>query len=820
MRASSPPAAPAPAAVDPPGAYAGPPASVVLRGDDFIPAAVQQLGGGSAISVDTSFRAFMGTAELGDVRWVDLHTIAATVPGGLAPGVYGVSVQGPFGTGNRDALFRITDALPAALSAQVSAPQRALVGQEFVVTEVVTNTGQMAALGVQEAQPTAAGPVATIQPSGQVVDLAGGSAQTFTWTVRADAPGTLQLTLPVAGTDEVDLAALQATSTVAVEIVTAADLAAFAEPAPAWIQVDVPFDLVVDVRNDGGSDATAVSFAPPSGSNLLQILASPAPQDVPAGATVSFRWTVKGTSSGFATVSAGGSGTDATDGAALVIPPVSWGPITLQAAAALEATLAVAPGVPLGDTFAVTLTITNLGVVGAHAVQPSIATTGAGTVTLLTAPGSATLPAGQTVAFTWTFQATGAGGVQFAATAAGADDSTGQAVSASASGATVLAQAAPVATDPFGDGSGFSYVFAYDQKVYLGPRQNGMGGVRMNPDGTGVEQVSFVFQADPGNNDSTYPGPWHTLGFNGCTPNQDSCGPDNEDGRGLFTSAVIGSTETLVAVGSRSTSAPINSKLKHVYTTADTTTAPVFPPTAIALQGGVKGVSSVAALGSTLFVGFAATTPKATILSFAGGTQTLESPTLGAAGPPVTTLIGSMASFGGQLYAANGTGCSRRSSTGTWSDCTPPGWSAATSTSTTKTSDFLPGDKAAPAMATFAGRLFLARNTTAGPQLWSTDGSTWQQVASPGSGTISLLAATAEHLYVGYDGASGVTLFRSVVSTPPVNASDFAPFGGTGLGAGVTTIYDARAVAFGGPDYLYVAAGSTGSPVQVFRLLQ
>jgi len=81
--------------VDPPAAYAGRDTPVLLHGDGFTPSVAQQLGSGSRIEVDAGFRAFLGAVELRDVRWVDTHTISATVPGALAPGMYGLSLEGP-----------------------------------------------------------------------------------------------------------------------------------------------------------------------------------------------------------------------------------------------------------------------------------------------------------------------------------------------------------------------------------------------------------------------------------------------------------------------------------------------------------------------------------------------------------------------------------------------------------------------------------------------------------------------------------------------------------------------------------------------------
>ena len=95
-----------PAAVDPPGSYFGQPTLVRLRGAGFTLGAVQQLGGGGNIALEQTFRAFLGTAQLQNVRWVDLNTLLATVPASVPPGPYGLSVEGPYGSGTVDGPLR------------------------------------------------------------------------------------------------------------------------------------------------------------------------------------------------------------------------------------------------------------------------------------------------------------------------------------------------------------------------------------------------------------------------------------------------------------------------------------------------------------------------------------------------------------------------------------------------------------------------------------------------------------------------------------------------------------------------------------------
>jgi hypothetical protein len=140
----------------------------------------------------------------------------------------------------------------------------------------------------------------------------------------------------------------------------------------------------------------------------------------------------------------------------------------------------------------------------------------------------------------------------------------------------------------------------------------------------------------------------------------------------------------------------------------------------------------------------------------------------------------------------------------------------------------VPADKAVPQMTVFSGRLYLARNTTSGPQVWvcaalACGPLDWTLFApnatgnltlfdDPSLATISLLTASTQHLFVGLDAPAGVALYRSR-NDPPTG---FAPFGTPGLGAGVTQILDGRAVTLS-REQVYVTARTPTGPVQVFR---
>ena len=829
-----------PAAVDPPGSYFGQPTLVRLRGAGFTLGAVQQLGGGGNIALEQTFRAFLGTAQLQNVRWVDLNTLLAIVPGSVPPGSYGLSVEGPYGSGSTaGGVFRVVDAVPASLSASAVAPAGVHVGVQLTVSQTIANTGGMTALGVAAGRPQKSGPPATVQAPVGATDIPAGGSAIFTWRVVASATGTLQLTLPVAGIDEVDHRTLRAQSTVAVSIVSPAHLVATAQPVSSPQAVGLPIQLSLDVLNDGGSDALGVLPAALAGTTNVSVLAAPVAQDVPAGATRSFRWTIKGTAPGTATLGNSGGGTDAIDGSSVAFAPVQWNPISFVTEAALDATLTVPPGVLPGETLTVAFAVTNPTGVGALAVQPSLVLSGtaAASMVLVSAPTASDIPAGQTVTFTWTYTAGSPGALQLDASASGRDASSGAQVSVSRTATTQVSDAAPLAQDPFADGTGFSYVFAYSGRVYLGPSGDGTRAVRMQPNGTGVETVQLAFQPDSGKNQnqaSPPPAGFPSLGYVGCTPDSLQCGPDNEDGRALYTAFSSGGTEWLFGAGNRQTSV-----IKHAYFTTDTSTAPSFSYTPLNVGGGMRGASSAAAAGTTLYVGIVngggsgvpAILPIPQPFTNAGN-AVFPSQLINTNG---TALVDSMVGLSGVLYAANAGGCVRYDGT-TWSACTPSAtqW-ALTPVTTAKSSDFFPADKAVPQMAVFGGKLYMARNTTSGPQLWMCNTAAcapadWALAAANGTGntnlsqfgdttlnTVSLLVATSQHLYVGYDASSGAVLYRSTTASPSL-AADFARWAPAGLGAGMTQIVDGQGLSLAGNDYLYVAAHAPSGAVQVYRV--
>ena len=137
-----------------------------------------------------------------------------------------------------------------------------------------------------------------------------------------------------------------------------------------------------------------------------------------------------------------------------------------------------------------------------------------------------------------------------------------------------------LAGDPFADTSAFGYVRSYANRIYVGPNQLGNSAVRFYPDGSSPQNLTFSISKDTtgartsANTDTSRDGgipvpPYVTLGHSGCSSNDAAistgCGPDNENGRGLFTAGTFGGTEYLFTTAARTAG-----DNDYLYYTADT----------------------------------------------------------------------------------------------------------------------------------------------------------------------------------------------------------------------------------------------------------
>ncbi|PKL32044.1 MAG: hypothetical protein CVV45_14705, partial [Spirochaetae bacterium HGW-Spirochaetae-10] len=139
----------------------------------------------------------------------------------------------------------------------------------------------------------------------------------------------------------------------------------------------------------------------------------------------------------------------------------------------------------------------------------------------------------------------------------------------------------PISTNPFSDGSSFGYLTDYNGQIYIGPNSLGNAATRFAYNGSSPDPVSFSFTKDTtggqsGNSATTRDGgiavpPYVTLGHSGCSTNSGDlstgCGPDNEDGRGVFATGALGGSPFLFLSGARSLE-----NFDYIYYTSDSDT--------------------------------------------------------------------------------------------------------------------------------------------------------------------------------------------------------------------------------------------------------
>ncbi|MBI5508121.1 MAG: hypothetical protein HY903_05155 [Deltaproteobacteria bacterium] len=378
------------------------------------------------------------------------------------------------------------------------------------------------------------------------------------------------------------------------------------------------------------------------------------------------------------------------------------------------------------------------------------------------------------------FDDAGVGAIQVSGTAETLQAPPGDRLLWSGCGTTVdtFAQG-PVITNPFADGSSVGFLASYAGQVYIGPNNLGYSAARFNPDGSNPQTLSFSFVRDgtatPCNgggactHQNTGAQPYRTLGHTGCTNNNTTlatgCGPDNENGRGLFSTGVLRGMERLFIGGARSAA-----EFDYVYYTADTDAQLDFNYVDFDNMTGSNsnGLSSTAVFNDRLFIGMARqpnNRPDFSKVSFnvadtgacdpatsCNATESVAAhsvrldihnmPYFGAMAPVANRNwayyvgVDSLTVFNGLIYAAAGghgrvdhngglirsnsadpAACTGSGTCADWTEIAPradAAWhngSGRFSLELNKTYDLIPGDKAFAQFAEYNGRLFVTRTT-------------------------------------------------------------------------------------------------------------
>jgi hypothetical protein len=649
---------------------------------------------------------------------------------------------------------------------------------------------------------------------------------------------------------------------------------------PARVSLGRSMTATVEVSNAGQASALAVAVSITSSEG--DVGTPPGPVDVEGGAAVRVQQSFTPRARGTLVLQASAAGTDASTGAQVQAGPATWEAI-VENPADPQAAFVLPDELTTGD-LSVVVTVTNLGDALARdvAAGPLQISGVAAEIGPSPPPWPAPLAAGETATFAWPVRLLGCGVATFSTSVTAVDGNDGTALDVPVSAARPVVEATVIATNPFGDGTGFAFVAGYHGWIYLGPSRNGTGLVRMAPDGTGAESLPLSFHVDStGPNLASNGGqPYASIGYTGCTPDSASnqCGPDDEDGRGLFASLLFGGEEWLVLGGARS-----SGDLDYVYATRDTGSAPVFSYLDLSalLVDDTHGFGAVRAIGDRVYLGFAddgterprglaasrlplgdgldadptAIPPDAIDLRLGVAFQGATGPT-----PSAIETVDAFASFGGRVYAFGHEGClvSRTSAPAGPADfasCSPAasaGYDPSASIALPRAYDLAPRDRAWPATAEWNGRLYAIRNTYVGPQLWSCDPAggadpaacdpaDWSLVAASNgttsfgddqAGAATLLVATPRHLWIGLDDAvGGVRVYRTSAAVPTI-ASDFRGeddcvagvascpgVGGNGLGPpAASRIFDGEALVFGGRASVYLTVGDATGPVSLVRI--
>lgn len=459
-----------------------------------------------------------------------------------------------------------------------------------------------------------------------------------------------------------------------------------------------------------------------------------------------------------------------------------------------------------------------------------------------------------------------------------------------------------VADDPLGDETPFSFVFSYLGRVWFGPSSSGTSAAYLDPTGNGITKVSFSFGkdeqgAETHRNNCANCLTYEAIGSSTCEENTPLCGPDNEDGRGIFTSGIIENEPWLVLTGAFLNDAE-DSDMNYVYVSQDSDNALRFSYIDLhdVLGPQTLGCSAMHVFGDRLYLGFPDAGGKRpyliSILNMPSGFPGMEAsnngnkedacdpnshdacglrghllPGVGLSAP--VSMIDSITDFNNRLYLANNGGLVRSTRPDPldalnypehWKEITPANntYQNLVSIWTNKTTDLEPSDKAVPSMVSFKGKLYMARNTMDGPQLWSCipaltestadcDSGDWQLVApnirsntlltqfnNINNASISLLFADENSLYLGFNNTvDGLVVFRTS-QQEPMSASDFLGAGGctadehpnscdgyAGNGFGNkenSHIFSAAMDQESGKSVLYLVVGNHDGPAKVYAL--
>jgi hypothetical protein len=394
--------------VDPPRGYAGADQPITIVGSGFAPEVTQDLGEAEGVKTDATFTATLGGTELRDVTFVDAETLTAVVPSGIDVGTHQLEVTTPFDE---------TLTLAAAYSATASAaPELLLANPSDVVNDADTDVA-----------------VSGTSLSGAAMELvdADGNATALATADAQDDGVTVTIPAATAAGDYTVRATVEGLSADLVDALTVHEPAALSvtvTPSPTTVSEDDAFTLTVTVANDGATDATAVAPDTPTlgGAGSATLVSGPVPTsaDIAVGESTSFTFNYTGDGAGDVTLALRARGTNQYSGREVVSDEVTSTPVLVEVPATLSASFTTPARVSIGQTFTISMDVTNDGESTATGVAPILqAPAGAGALTQVDGPTPATadLATGQSQTFTYNYTATSSGDVTITGRADGTD---------------------------------------------------------------------------------------------------------------------------------------------------------------------------------------------------------------------------------------------------------------------------------------------------------------------------------------------------------------------------------------------------------------
>jgi hypothetical protein len=326
---------------------------------------------------------------------------------------------------------------PVLTSWVTVSPQVINFNQRFTVVMSVSNVGIVDANGTT---PTALPTVLSSSHMGGPVPVfadipAGGFAQ-FTWTF--DSTTTAGTANPAV------LASSGGTNSTDITTLSASQLQVIADPlltqdiivSPAVVSAGQNITVRMHITNSGASEAQGVVPAALSklGNGNYTYVSGPVPvsQTVAAGANTYFTWIYQSSGAGSLAVNGYATGYSQYSKATVTAVAEDSNFITIQSPASLSSSISVPATKNIGQWFTVTMTVTNNGTATADAVAPpsNLTVVGTGGAVRMSGPEPppVSITGGDSVTFTWTYSAAGAGTVTFAGIAAGTDANSGAAV--------------------------------------------------------------------------------------------------------------------------------------------------------------------------------------------------------------------------------------------------------------------------------------------------------------------------------------------------------------------------------------------------------